>query len=90
MINFWLIADIGTAPDPGMYDLLEKILRSVSFIAIGGAVALMFFLVFAQTIMGSRTIHAQLQKLLKETEKMNEQLGEIAGHLKKNGPEDRT
>jgi hypothetical protein len=49
--------------DVGMYELVEKILYGVSFIAIGGTVALIFFFVFAPNIIGSRTIHKQLESL---------------------------
>jgi len=69
--------------DAGMYELIEKILRGVSFIAVGGAVALIFFFVFAPSILGSKTTHKQLEKLGKQIEEMNEQLKQIAGHLKK-------
>ena len=64
-----------------MYEIVEKILFGVGFIAIGGAVALMFFFVFAPSILGSKTIHKQLERLQREAEQMNEQLKRIAGHL---------
>jgi hypothetical protein len=67
--------------DAGIYELVEKILWAVSFIAIGGALAVMFFLAFAQTILGSRTIHTQLNKLLHQVEQIAEQLRQIAQHL---------
>ena len=69
--------------DAGIYELVEKILWAVSFVAIGGALAVMFFLVFAQSILGSRTIHTQLEKLLHQAERMAEQLRQIAEHLGK-------
>jgi len=69
--------------DAGMYELIEEILRGVSFIAVGGAVALIFFFVFAPSILGSKTIHKQLEKLGKQVEKMNEQLKQIAQLLEK-------
>lgn len=71
-----------------MYELVEKILWATSFIAVGGTVALMFFLVFAQSIFGSKTIQSQLEKLLGQTEQMNEQLKQIARHLKKEEKQD--
>jgi len=40
-----------------MYQVVEKILFGVNFIAIGGVVALMFFFIFAPSILGSKTIH---------------------------------
>ena len=44
-------------------------------------VAVMFLLIFAQSIFGSRTTHSQLRKLLGETERMNDNLERIARHL---------
>ena len=73
----------GEAMDVSMYVLVEKILWGVGFIAIGGALTVMFFLVFAPSILGSRTIHNQIDKLLRQSEKMNEQLKQIIQHLKK-------
>lgn len=69
--------------DAGMYELVEKIWHSVSFIAIGGAVALIFFFVFAPSILGSKTIHKQLKDLGGQIEEMNEHLKQLSGHLKK-------
>jgi len=66
-----------------MYEIVEKILFGVGFIAIGGAVALMFFFVFAPSILGSKTIHKQLEKLRQEAEQMNKQLKRIAENLEK-------
>jgi len=67
----------------GMYELIEKILYGVSFIAIGGAMALIFFFVFAPSILGSKTIHKQLEKISQQAEEMKEQLKQIAKHLEK-------
>lgn len=67
----------------GMYELVERILHGVSFIAIGGTLALIFFFVFAPSILGSRTIYKQLEGLRKQTEQMNKQLGQISQHLQK-------
>ncbi len=69
--------------DAGMYELVEKIWQGVSFIAFGGAMALKFFFIFAPSILGSKTIHKQLDKLGKQIEEMNEQLKQIAKHLEK-------
>jgi len=46
-------------------------------------VALMFFLVFAQSILGSKTIHSQLEALLRQNREICEQLKQIAQHLEK-------
>ncbi len=69
--------------DTDIYWLVERILWSVGFIAIGGAVTLIFFLIFAQSIIGSKAIHEQLEKLLRQGEQINEQLKQIAQHLEK-------
>ena len=68
--------------DDSMIELLDKIHRSTSFMAVAGALALMFLLVFAQSIFGARTTHSQLKKLHEQTEQMNHQLKEIADSLK--------
>ena len=78
--------EIGAVSDPGLYELTQKILYCVSFMAIGGAVAVMFALAFAQTIMGSRNIQSQLRQLLEQTTKLNEQLTRIANALAKDDP----
>ena len=67
----------------GLQELVEKILWAVSFIAVGGTLALMFFLVFAQSILGSKTIHSQLEALLRQNRQICEQLKQIAQHLEK-------
>ena len=64
-----------------MYEIVHKILFGVGFIAVAGVVALMFFFVFAPSILGSKTIHKQLEKLQQEVEQMNEQLKRIAEGL---------
>ena len=74
--------------DVGIYELVEKILQGVSFIAIGGALAIIFFFIFAPSILGSKTTHKQLDYLKKQIEEMNEQLKRIAKHLEK-GKESR-
>jgi len=69
--------------EANMNELVQKILWAVSFIAIGGAMAIMFFLVFAQSILGSKTISMQLEKLLRQSEDINQQLKQIAEQLQK-------
>ena len=65
-----------------MIELLDKISQSTTYIAIGGTVAVLFLLIFAQSIFGSRTTQSQLKSLIGQTERMNEKLEEIAGSLK--------
>jgi len=67
--------------DAGMLELVEKILHGVSFIAIGGTLALIFFFVFAPSILGSKTIHKQLDDVRRQTEQIDEHLKQIARHL---------
>ena len=67
--------------DVGLYKLVETILQCVRFIAFGGAIALIFIVVFAPHIMGSKTLHKQLDDLNKNSEQMSEQLRQIARHL---------
>ncbi len=69
--------------DAGMLELVERIFWMVSFIAIGGTLALMFLFIFAQSIFGSKTIHTQLEKLLRQSERISEHLNQIAQHLEK-------
>jgi uncharacterized membrane protein len=67
----------------GMYEVVEKMFYGVSFIAIGGTVAMIFFFIFAPSILGSRKIHEQLEKIQQQAEEMKEQLKRIAEHLEK-------
>jgi hypothetical protein len=67
--------------DTGLYELVNKILYAVSFIAIGGTLALIFFFVFAPSILGSRTLHKQIENLQQQLERLNEQFKEIASRL---------
>ena len=69
--------------DVGIYELVDGILRAVIFMAVGGCLALIFFVIFAQSILGSKTTHVKLDKLLKQIEKVNELLEKIAHNLKK-------
>ncbi|MHC4726779.1 MAG: hypothetical protein ACYS17_06065 [Planctomycetota bacterium] len=69
--------------DQGLYELVEKILWAVTFMTIGGTLAIMFFLIFAQSILGSKTIHSQLEILLRQNRQICEQLKEIAHYLEK-------
>ena len=69
--------------EQGMYELVEKIWHGVSFIAIGGVMAIIFFFIFAPNILGSKTIHKQLDKLSGQVEGMNKQLKQIASLLEK-------
>lgn len=78
--------------DTGLYEVVEKILQGVSFIAIGGTLALIFFFVFAPSILGSKTIHKQLENIERQSEQMTQQLKRIAERLqdKEDRPQERT
>lgn len=67
--------------DAGLIELVEKILWAVSFMAIGGTLAIMFFLIFAQSILGSKSIHSQLEILLRQNTQICEHLKQITQHL---------
>jgi len=75
------VLDKRAVMERGMFELVETILYAVGFIAIGGMLAIIFFFIFAPSILGSRTIHKQLDKLDGQFEKINEQLGKIADRL---------
>ena len=72
-----------------MFEFVEKILYYVGFIAIGGTLALIFLLMFAPNIVGTRAIHSQLEALQKQMELMTEHLREIAEHLRKPDKKDK-
>ena len=80
--SFFIFEGYGMV-DPGLYELVEKILWAVSFITIGGTLAVMFFLIFAQSIFGSKSIHSQLEILLRQNRQICEQLKQIAKILEK-------
>ena len=67
--------------DADLLELVEKILWAVSFMAIGGTLAAMFFLIFAQSIIGSKSIHSQLEILLRQNKQICEHLRQIAEHF---------
>jgi hypothetical protein len=69
--------------DANLYELVERILWGVGFIAVGGTLTLMFFLIFAPSILGLKAIHKQLEELLRQGKEMSEQLKQIAQHLEK-------
>jgi len=66
------------AMNDGIYELVQKILYAVAFIGIGGTLALVFFFIFAPSIIGSRSVSKQIEALRRQTEEMNEKLARIA------------
>ena len=71
--------------DAGLIELVEKILWAVSFMTVGGTLAIMFFLIFAQSILGSKSIHTQIEILIKQKRQICEHLEQIAQHLESDG-----
>lgn len=69
--------------DKGMLEILEKISQSTTYLAVAGTLAVLFLLVFAQSIFGARTTQSQLKTLIGQTERMNEKLEDIARNLGK-------
>ncbi len=68
--------------DSNLYHNVDMILTTVSFIAVGGALALIFFFVFAPSVLGSRTIQKQLKAIQMQMNEMTTQLKQIAQSLK--------
>jgi predicted PurR-regulated permease PerM len=66
-----------------MIEDIESILRVVTFIAVGGTVAIVFFFIFAQIITGSKSIHKQLDKLTRLNEEIVKLLKELNSHKDK-------
>lgn len=62
-------------------ETVEKILTAVSFIAIGGAVAIIFFFMYAQVILGSKRIQHKLESVDGQLKRTNELLEEISKRL---------
>jgi len=69
--------DKGYTMEKGMLELIEMILRTTQFIAIGGGVAIIFFFVFAPQITGAKLINKQLEQLEKEIKKLNENIEKL-------------
>ncbi|MDD5459673.1 MAG: hypothetical protein PHF37_09815 [Phycisphaerae bacterium] len=63
----------------GLYDIVEKIFFGVSFMAIGGTLAMVFFFIFAPSIMGVKSISKQLEGLQKQLEELNKRFGRSEG-----------
>ncbi len=57
-----------------MIENIEAILKVVTFIALGGVAAIIFFFIYAQVITGSKTIHKQLERLIELNEQILDQL----------------
>jgi len=73
-----------------MYDYVEKILYAVTFIAIGGTGAIIFFIIFAPSIIGAKTLQRQLEHIARQTEVMASHLEHILHQLRERGDEHKS
>lgn len=64
--------------DEGMLELVQKLLYFVTFIAIGGTFCMLFFFIFAPSILGSRAISKQLVALDERIEQLAATLNQLA------------
>jgi hypothetical protein len=60
---------------------VENISTAVTFIAIGGAVAVTFFFIYAQFILGSKRVQHKLESLDGQLKRTNELLEGISRQL---------
>jgi hypothetical protein len=79
----------GSDMDDGMLELIQKILYFVTYIAVGGTVGLIFFLVFAPSILGSRTISKQLEGLDNQIDQLGTSLDRLAQSIESLRDRDR-
>jgi hypothetical protein len=64
--------------ETGMYELVSKIFTAVTFIAIGGSLAIVFFFMYAQVILGSKHLQHKLDSIESQLKRANELLERIA------------
>jgi hypothetical protein len=64
--------------DEGMLEIVQKILYFVTYIAIGGTFCMLFFFIFAPSILGSRAISKQLVALDERIEQLGATLNQLA------------
>lgn len=76
------------AMDTGILELVERIFTAVSFIAVGGAIAVVFFFVFAPSILGLKRVQHKLESLDTQLKRANELLEEMSRRLDSPGRKD--
>ena len=59
------------------------------FIAVGGLLAIVFFFVCAQSIVGSKSIHAQLQKIIEQNAQILIELRRLVSHFSRQNPDEK-
>ena len=64
--------------DEGMLEIVQKILYFVTYIAIGGTFCMLFFFIFAPSILGSRAISKQLVALDERIKQLDATLNQFA------------
>ena len=74
--------------DANMLELVEKILKVTSFIAIGGTAALIFVLLCTQSIAGTKTIQKQMERVMAQMDLISGQLEKIARGLERRDDDD--
>ena len=74
--------------DANMLELVEKILKVTSFIAIGGTAAMIFVLLCTQSITGTKTIQKQLERVMAQMDLISGQLEKIARGLERRDGDD--
>lgn len=67
----------------GLYETVDAILWVVMFIAAGGTLALIFIVVFAQSITGAKTLHRQILALQQQIERLDRTLDKISEKIDK-------
>jgi peptidoglycan hydrolase CwlO-like protein len=67
----------------GLFETVNAIFWVVLFIAAGGTAALIFIVVFAQSISGLKSLQKQTQHLQKQFERLNDTLEKISEKINK-------
>jgi hypothetical protein len=65
----------------GIITTVENISTAVTFIAIGGAIAITFFFIYAQFILGSKRLQHKLERVDGQLKRTNEPLEGISRQL---------
>jgi hypothetical protein len=69
--------------DEGMVEMVQKILYFVTYIAVGGTICMIFFFVFAPSILGSRAISKQLVALDERIDQLASTLNKLAKSIER-------
>ncbi len=69
--------------DEGMIEIVQKILYFVTYIAIGGTCCMLFFFIFAPSILGLRAISKQLVDLDERIDRLDSTLKQLAQSIER-------